>query len=396
MKLRLSVQHLAAAVTHTVRAVSTRPVVPVMAGILVTTADDGLHLAASDYEVYATDRVHAEIADDGRILVPGRLLADICARLPKGADVDLEANDTRLTLTCRRSRFELPLLPVDEYPQLPGLPPAVATVHGEAWAEAVAQVAFAASTEEALPALTGVHVTLDSDELTMVATNRYRIGHRRVTVQPAPAPAPAPAGKGGGRKKAGANAAGGVEALIPAKTFGDLARAYDTDRPLTLHHGGELWGWSSCGSSFMTRLISAEFPKTVAMIPNTDGTISAPAAELTAAVQRVALVALANAPVRLTLDQGLLRIEAGVGDDAHGCDAIEVTATGDLADGYSIAFNPAFLGDGIKACAASEVVLHVGDPHKPAVLTAHTGADDQDIAEQPYRYVVMPVRLSGS
>ncbi|MEU3565759.1 DNA polymerase III subunit beta [Kitasatospora sp. NPDC006786] len=390
MKLRLSVQQFAAAVAHTVRAVSTRPVVPVMAGILLHTDARGLHLAASDYEVYATDTCHAEIADDGRILVPGRLLNDICARLPKGADVDLDADDTRLTLSCRRSRFELPLLPADEYPSLPALPPAVATVHGESWAEAVAQVAFAASTEEALAALTGVHVTLDGDELTMTATNRYRISHRRTAVQPAAASVPEAKSS---RKKTGGAGSGPLQVLIPAKTFGDLARAYDTDRPLTLHSDGELWGWSSTGSSFMTRLISAEFPKLGAMIPKAVGTISAPATELTAAVQRVALVARENAPVRLTLDRGLLRIEAGVGDDAHGRDLIEVTVTGDLPDDYTICFNPTYLGDGIKACGSSEVVLHVGDKHKPAVLTARTGDDDQDIADLPYRYVVMPVRL---
>ncbi|RKE02933.1 DNA polymerase III subunit beta [Streptomyces sp. TLI_171] len=376
MKLRLPVQHMTAAVTHTARAIAARPVVPVMAGILIRTAPDGLHLAACDYEVYATDRVNAEIVDDGRILVPGRLLHDICGRLPKGADVDLEADDTRLTLTCRAARFTLPLLPVDEYPSLPALPPAVATVNGESWAEAVAQVAFTASTEATLPVLSGVRVTLNGDQLAMVATNRYRIGHRTLTVHPA----------------TGREHPEPLEALIPAKVFGDLARAYDTDRPLTLHHGNDLWGWSSTDSTFMTRTLAGEFPNAIAMVPPADGTVSAPAAELTATVQRVAT---ANTPVLLTVDRSLLRIEAGSGDDARGRDLVEVTVDG-LPDGYQIAFNPGFLSEGIKACGATEVVLHLGDRHKPATITARTSSNDLDIAEQPYRYVVMPVRLSGS
>ncbi|MGW4805841.1 DNA polymerase III subunit beta [Kitasatospora sp. NPDC004272] len=388
MKARISVQHLTAAVTHTVRAVAAKPTVPVMAGLLLETAADGLHLSASDYELYATDRVHAEIADDGRILVPGRLLADICGRLPRGADVDLEADGSRLTLTCRYSRFDLPLLPVDEYPSLPGLPPAVATVGGEEWAEAVAQVALAASTEEALPVLTCVRVTLDGDQLKMIATDRYRIGFRRLTVQPAPAPAAK------GRKKTESPAAP-LEAQVPAKVFADLARAYGSDRPLTLHSDGERWGWSSCGSTFSARMIDGQFPGNVGMLPQVSGTITAPAAELLAAVQRVALVARDNTPVRLTVDRGLLRIEAGSGDDAHGSDRIEIHTDGDVTDDYTIAFNPGYLADGIKATGAAEVVLHVGDHLKPAALTARTGAADDDIAAQPYRYVIMPVRLNS-
>ncbi|MFJ8444011.1 DNA polymerase III subunit beta [Kitasatospora griseola] len=391
MKLRLPVQHLAAAVAHTVRAVSTRPVAPVMAGILFTTAADGLHLAASDYEVYATYRVSAEIADEGRMLVPGRLLNDICSRMPKGVDVDLDADDARLTISCRGSRFSVPLLPVDEYPALPGLPPAVATVGGEDWAEAVAQVVPAASTDDSLPVMTAVRVVLADSRLTMMATDRYRIAHRRLTVQPAPAPAAK-----GTKKKGSSEGADPLDVLIPGKVFGELARAYDVDRPLTLHSSGELWGWSSCDSTFLTRLISGKFPGNITMIPEVTGTITAPAAEFLAAVQRVALVATANTPVRLILgERGVLRIEAGSGDDARGSDLIEVNLTGDLSPDYLIAFNPAYLADGIKATAVAEVVLHVGDHLKPAVLTARTGPGDEDIEAQPYRYVIMPVRLNS-
>ncbi|MFJ5927601.1 hypothetical protein ACIQF6_33900 [Kitasatospora sp. NPDC092948] len=266
MKLRLPVQHLTAAVTHTVRAISAKPVVSVMAGLLLETAADGLHLSASDYEVYATDRVYAEVADDGRILVPG-------------------------------------WLPPPHSPASPG-----------------------------------------------------------------------PAAEG---KKKTDGPAAPLEALVPTKVFGDLARAYGADRPLTLHSDGDRWGWSSCGST----------------IPETTATITAPAAELHQAVQRVALVARDNTPVRLTLDGGLLRIEAGSGDNAHGSERIEVHADGDLTGEYTIAFNPNDLADGIKAAGAAEAVLHVGDNPKPAAITARTGTDD-DIAAQPYRYVIMPVRLN--
>ncbi|MFI5534502.1 DNA polymerase III subunit beta [Kitasatospora sp. NPDC051853] len=389
MKLRVSVQSLADAVAHTARALPARPPVPVMAGILLTTSEQGLRLAASDYDVYASDTVSAEVIEDGQVLVSGRLLAEITARLPKGTDVELTADGSRLRVVCRWSKYALPLLPVDEYPAFPPIPLAVATVQADAWSEAVSQVAFAASADETLPALTGVQILMDGDQVTLAATNRYRIARRTLTVQPAPAGSPAK-----GRKKTAAPAGEPVRALIPAKTMTDVVRSFDGDRPLTLHTDGDRWGWSYCGAEFITRLLGAEFPNIAHGLPATTGAISAPAAALADAIRRVALVATNNTPIRLTLAAaGQLLIEAGTGDDAQGSELVEVTAAS-LEEGYSIAFNPAFLGDGIKATGASEVTLHVGENVKPALLVARTGADDQDVADLPYRYVVMPVRLS--
>ncbi|MFF2752059.1 DNA polymerase III subunit beta [Kitasatospora sp. NPDC058048] len=382
MKIRVSSQHLADAVAYTARAIATRPVVPVMAGILLTAGQGGLELAASDHEVYATDRLHAEVADEGRELVPGRLLADITARLPKGADVDLDSDGTRLTIACRTARFSLPLLPVDEYPALPGLPPAVATVQADTWADACAQIVIAASTDQSLPILTGVHLTLDGDQAVLNATDRYRIGWRRLTVT-----------------HTGPAADQALRVLIPAKTAGDTARAFASDRPLTLHSDGDgLFGWSTTGGrTFTTRLLSGEYPKLADMIPDAHLTVTVPADEMAAAVQRVALVAERNTALRLTVLDGELLIEGGCGDDAHGADTIPATIVGDPGEHagpsgrHTVAFNPGYLADGIKACAADEVTLHLGHPHKPGRITAHTGPGD----DEPYRYVLMPVRLTA-
>ncbi|MBP0453990.1 DNA polymerase III subunit beta [Kitasatospora sp. RG8] len=396
MKLRLPVSALAEAVSYTAKALPGRAPVPVMLGMLLATCDGGLSLSAADGEVHASATVSAEIADDGTALVPGRLLNDICSRLPKAADVDLELIDqgARLVVGCGAARFTLPVLPVEEYPAVLALPDAVATVQADVLAEAVAQVAIAASTDTALPALTGIKLRLEGELLHLDATDRFRMAHKELTVRPT-GTLPAPAKRRG--KKDGDDQAA---ALVPAKSLAEAAKALEGEHTLTLHWSEGLLGLSIPGGrTYMTRLLDGyEFPKMGGFFEGEwPLTLSLPVAEAVAAIQRVALVATRNTPVRLVVEPGgeQLRIEAGSGDDAQASDRIPAHTTGTdtdgAADGLVLAFNPTFLTDALKALGTSEAELRVRHPHKPSYLAGRLG----DGIDATYQHLVMPVRLSG-
>ncbi|MER8188196.1 DNA polymerase III subunit beta [Kitasatospora sp. NPDC094015] len=402
MKLRLPVSVFAEAVCYTAKALPSRAPVPVMLGMLLATGDGGLRLSACDGEVYTSATVPAEIAADGTALVPGRLLNDICSRLPKAADVDLELVDdgARLVVGCGGARFTLPVLPVEEYPATVALPDAVATVQADTLAEAVAQVTVAASTDTALPALTGIKVRLDGEQLHLDATDRYRMAHKELTVRPT---GTVPARAKRGKKKDGDDP---TAALVPAKSLAEAAKALEGEHTLTLHRSEGLLGLSIPGGrTYMTRLLDGyEFPKMAGFF---DGewpmAITVPVAEAVAAIQRVALVATRNTPVRLIVDRAAhqLRVEAGSGDDAQASDRIPADVEGETADDESgagagaevlvLAFNPAYLVDGLKALGTGEAELRVRHPHKPAYLAGRVG-DDIDAT---YQHLLMPVRLSG-
>src|ERR671915_295676 len=121
--------------------------VPVLGGVLVeaTGGTDGDRLTVSgfDYETSARVELDATIGDPGRVLVSGRLLADITRALPS-KPVDLVVDGSRATINCGNSRFSLPTMPVEDYPQLPAMPQHAGTIAAGELAEAVAQVAVAA------------------------------------------------------------------------------------------------------------------------------------------------------------------------------------------------------------------------------------------------------------
>jgi DNA polymerase-3 subunit beta len=109
-------------------------------------------------------------------------------------------------------------------------------------------------------------------------------------------------------------------------------------------------------------------------------------------VKRVALVAERNSPVRLSFSDGMVTLEAGTGDEAQASESIEATLDGEP---IVIAFNPGYLLDGLGAIDGPYARLAFTQPTKPAVIMAAAGAKPDAEADAAYRYLLMPVRLSG-
>jgi DNA polymerase-3 subunit beta len=133
---------LAEAVAWIARSLPSRPVLPVLSGLLLQAAADGLTMSCFDYEVSARISIDADVTEPGTALVPGRLLAEITRSLP-GHPVEVDDKDD-VTLTCGPASFSLVTLPIGEYPRLPELPRLAGTVDGGVFATAIGQVAPAA------------------------------------------------------------------------------------------------------------------------------------------------------------------------------------------------------------------------------------------------------------
>ena len=372
MKLRVERDVLADAVAWAARTLPSRPSLPVLAGLVLTASDEGLTLSSFDYEVSGRVEIDADVTTPGTTLVSGRLLADIARSLP-GAPVQLENEGTRLAITCGRSSFTLPTLPVEDYPQLPVMPTTSGTIPGAAFASAVASVAVAAGRDDTLPTLTGIRMEFEGPTITLAATDRYRLAVRDFTWTPG-------------------SPTMSAHALVPARTLADTAKSLaDVDEVIiALASGGTgegLIGFEGHGRRTTTRLLDGEFPKYRSLLPSESSAIAdVDTGALVDAVKRVALVAERNTPVRLAFEGSELTLRAGAGDDAQAVEVLEASLDGDTMD---IAFNPAYLLDGLTAVGAPVTRFSFTQSSRPAVLTA-AGAEQVD-----YRYLLMPVRLTG-
>ncbi|MFD6528591.1 MULTISPECIES: DNA polymerase III subunit beta [unclassified Streptomyces] len=376
MKIRVERDVLAEAVAWVARSLPARPPAPVLAGLLLKAEDGALSFSSFDYEVSAKVSVDAEIEEDGTVLVSGRLLADICRALPN-RPVEISTDGVRATVVCGSSRFTLHTLPVEEYPALPQMPTATGTVPGEVFASAAAQVAIAAGRDDTLPVLTGVRIEIEGETVTLASTDRYRFAVREFQWKPE-------------------NPDASAVALVPAKTLLDTAKALTSGDTVTLALSGAgagegLIGFEGAGRRTTTRLLEGDLPKYRTLFPTEFNSVAViETAPFVEAVKRVALVAERNTPVRLSFEQGVLILEAGSSDDAQAVERVDAVLEG---DDISIAFNPTFLLDGLSAIDSPVAQLSFTTSTKPALLSGRPAVDAE--ANDAYKYLIMPVRLSG-
>jgi DNA polymerase III subunit beta len=408
MRFQVERDALAEAVAWVSRALPARPVIPVLSGLLLDAAD-GLTLSCFDYEVSARVHVEAKVVEPGTALVPGRLLAEITRSLPS-LPAEFADDPDGVALTCGSASFTLVTLPVDEYPDLPGLPQTAGTVDGGALAAAISQVAPAASRDDTLPLLTGVNVEVDGDTMTLAATDRYRLAVRELPWSPAGpgmsgtflvpartladaartmvpgtpvtiklqagAPGPEPAsgdsdddaggpGSGDSDDDAGGPGPGdsdddaGGPGPGPGDGQGPGPGAPGGGAPRTGRGGGAprtgrddaMIGFESGGRRLTTRLIAGEFIKYRSRFPaessNRADMLAGPFVE---AVRRVSLVAERGSAIRLVFGSGGVAIEAGTQGRARARETVPAEFTGTEKE---IAFSPQFLLDGITAAATA-------------------------------------------
>jgi DNA polymerase-3 subunit beta len=378
VKITIEPDVLASAVGWTAPSLAKRPQMPALAGIKLDAEGPELAVSAFDYDTSAECRVPVEPGEDGVVLVPGRLLAEIVKSLPP-RPVTLQTDGSRATLACGPASFSLLTMPLGDYPDLPAMPEPAGTLGSAALEAAVRQVATAAGADDTLPMLTGVRIEIDGDDLTFIATDRYRLAVRKlkwVPVRPDLFTA----------------------FVVPARTLEATAKALTAGAEVAISlsqqvqdgPGGEgMIGFEGAGRQTTTRLLGGDLPRYEALLPKVvNGVAELAAGPFAEAVKRVALVAERNTAVRLSFSAGQLVLEAGTGDEAQATEVLEASYEG---DGIQIAFNPQYLLDGLTAIDSGIARIAFTEPGKPALITGAVAE-----GETPeYRYLLMPIRLGS-
>jgi DNA polymerase III subunit beta len=365
VKFHIDRDVLADAVAWAARALPSRPAAPVLSGLLLE-ADSQLTLSAFDYDVSAQARIDADVAEPGKVLIPGRLLAEISRSLPH-EDVQIWTDGSEAVLSCGSAEFGLVTMPVEDFPTLPAMPGRVGLVGGGVFATAVGQVAPAASRDDTLPMLTGIRVDIDGESVALAATDRYRIAARDLVWRP--------------------EAPGTVlSAMVPARVMVEVAKSLRGGE-VSIALGDGVAGFESVGRSTTVRLLDEQFIDYRARLA-ADWSLRADVrvAPFAEAIKRVALVAERNTAVRLSFSQGQVLVQAGGGDIGRGAEVLECDLRG---EDIQIAFQSQFLLDGLTGIETEFVRLNMESPTRPALI-----ADVPGDAEPDFRYLVMSLRLS--
>ena len=375
MKFVVERDSLVDAVNWVSKSISNRPITTALLGIVIDASEE-VTLSGSDLETSAKAKFKAEVSQKGKVLVPGRLLAEISRSLP-AKPISFVLEGSRVLVSAGSAKFTLPTLPLSEYPTLPELPAASGSLNSDSFATAVNQVAVAAGKDDSLPTLTGVFVEINKNQITLAATDRYRLAVKELTWSAQDA---------------------NIEttSLLRARTLADAAKSLIGSSQVTIAlapstTNEKLVGFISEGKTMTSRVLDGSFPPFRHLLPiesTADAIIEV--APFLDSVRRVALVTDKTVPLRLNFSNNTLQLEAGTGDEAQASEKLDINYKG---EDINIAFNPTFLTDGLTAINTAFVHISFTGANKPAVLTGQTEAGSAPITN--YKYLLMPMRYSS-
>jgi DNA polymerase-3 subunit beta len=365
LRITVAKDELAAKLATVARGVSTRTAVLVLGGIQLRAEAGQLHLAATDMEVSLRTSVEAQVADEGVVVVPGRLLLDIARSLPDGeVTIEHRPDEAVVVVTAGGATYRLHTYSSEDFPRLPEVDSgSLHAIDREALVETIARVGRSASRDESRPVLTGILVRFEPGKIVMAATDSYRLAVKQTPV---------------------AGSLPDLEAIIPARALQELARiAAGVDEvQLGLQENHVVFG--ADGTWLTTRRIDGQFPNYRQLLPEQfEYELSLPREEVLEVVRRVSLMAQRNSPLRLRFAEGELTVSAITQDVGEARESLPAPFTGDAME---IGFNAEFLRDGLESVDSDSIKFKLISPLRPAVLEGD--ADD-------YVYLIMPIRLAG-
>ncbi len=371
MKFQADREVFSDAISFVVRLVSPKPQLPQLSGVMIVADGNQVTLSIFDYEVSAKVVFSASVDVPGKVLVQARLLSEIVSKLP-GDSISLTMLDTRLQVVSGASKFALSSMSTSDYPEIPGVPNPSGKVSASEFAQSVAQVAIAASREEVTPVLTSVMVSASSKELTLVATDRFRVAVKNLPWE------------GSATQK---------DLLIPARVLQEIAKTFASQGDLEISFGEgerEVVGFSAGNKSVSSATIKGKYPAVLGLFPDkVENHAVLATQDLLDATKRVALVVDREKPLRYSFTNSELVLESIGSGVAEATEQVACSLTGDEV---VVSLRPQFLSDALGGISDANVkisfTINPNNPNKPGPVLISAASSKSDKPE--FRYLLQP------
>ena len=366
MKLKISKDELLTALNTVTKGMSSRSTLPILSGILLETTERGmLCFQPTALEISIKHMAVANIEEPGRCVIPGKLFSDIVKNLPEAA-VEVNSQKEQTTISCLDISFTLSSLNPADFPYFPQVDPSTTiTLSSKDLAEATSKVAKAVSRDESRAILTGILFSLKDAEVTLAATDSYRL-----SVAKLPAPG---------------STIPEFEAIIPGKTLEDVSKIALKSESVEIGFSDNQIIMQFGETIFVSRRIEGTYPNYKQLIPADHAvTIQVETQTIISAIKRVALLAQSHSPIRFqfSAESQNVVISANTADVGGATETINAEIDGPSMD---IAFNHQYILDGLNMIKG-EALIELQSSLKPGIL--------KSLEQDNFLYLAMPVRLN--
>jgi DNA polymerase III subunit beta len=343
--------------------------IPVLANILIESAgEDAIRISGTDLDVTIRCDADAEaITTQGAICVQARKLFDIARLLPDAPVSFRKEENEWVTVECDRSKFRLPGVSKETFPELPGFKSTPLKLPASMLKLLIDRTIFAITQEEGRYTLSGAKFEMDKSGVKMVTTDGHRLAYVSTSTS--------------------AVTGDGLDVLIPRKTLAELTKlTADFDGDINLG-ADENHVYFEIGSRLLiSRMLSGQFPNYEMVMPkNNDRSAGFDTLSLNQAIRRVALMADDRSrAIRLHLTKEQLLISSQNAEEGEARETITTDFDGEETE---IGFNAQYLLDFLNVVGSERVNFEFKDGNSQAQL--------RPVTEETYdyRYVIMPMRL---
>ena len=367
MRFTVSQSALSEAIAVVQKGVAAASTLPILSGVLMRAGDGVLEFQTSNYTISIRHRIAARVDEEGQMVIPCKMLANICKTLPD-APVSFELVERQVNITCEKSSFRLNTLDAADFPEFPAfalessveLPANVLT-------EMVSRVWRVTSTDKNRPVLNGVYMTVENNTIRLVATDSYRLAVCDTQVETS-------------------SLEGSFELNVPAEAFNDALSITGGQGSILVGSTDTQVVFVAGNTTYVSRRIEGTYPNYKALLPASCATtVKIDADALSAALKRVAVVAQANSAVKfeISAETGVLSLSAISNDQDAANETVDVEVEG--ASG-TIAFNYHYIFGCLNVLGKEkELTLELQSYSQAGVFKSYDKIN--------YLYLVMPVRI---
>ncbi len=376
MRFFIQKERLIKSVQDVIKAVAVRTTIPILIGIKIDADENGVSLTGSDSDISIrsfipkeeNDEEIVEIVETGSIVLQARFFSEVVKKLPESI-VEIRLEDQfKTVISSGNAEFVIHGLDPEEYPRLPQVEGDTHfSIRSDLLKTLIKQTVFAVSTSETRPILTGVHWTIQNQELLAVATDSHRLAQKKVLLEPASS----------GLEK---------DIVIPGKSLNELIKVIDeSDETIEIVITDNQILFKAENLLFYSRLLEGKYPETSRLIPtNWETSVTLDAKDFLQAVDRASLLAREgkNNVIKFSIEEdGIVKISSYTPEIG----TVEEKVRGQIkGDEIKISFSAKYMIDALRAIDGTEVTIYFTGPLRPFIIkTDH----DESILQ-----LLLPVR----
>ena len=373
MKFTIKKEILLDALIKVSKAISTKNLIPVLAGIKFELKKKKLTLTASDNDITIQTSIESlndndfRIENEGSIIIQGKYILDIVRKLPDEY-INIEVIDElKILIYTDKSEFNLNGISESEYPNI-GLEESKKKIDIKAglFKSIVYQTAFATSNEESKPVLTGINFNIVGDILECNSTDSYRLARKVVKLE----------------KESEEN----YNIVIPSHNILEFTKILGDDEEIVeLHVFSNKILFKNGNLKFESRLINGTYPNTSNLLPDESFlVVKTNLDEFYSVIDRVSILTSDKEKNIVTLETIGYNLILKSSSLEIGRVEEKMTVSKNCDEDIKISFSAKYMMEALKSFSTETVNLHFVGEIKPILIKSE---EDETLTQ-----LVLPIR----